>query len=135
MGRLRRCDLLVRRNAAAAIDRASTVGQLYFAVGIVLRCIAHVVVVIQRDLVVIALDRSEEHTSELQSRQYLVCRLLLEKKNHQKVKELQALYKALPPYRKPDAYVDYTLNRYHSGLSSSLDHAFITRTTPLTSSD
>src|SRR3712207_7055350 len=27
-----------------------------------------------------ALERSEEHTSELQSRQYLVCRLLLEKK-------------------------------------------------------
>src|SRR3712207_9478470 len=27
------------------------------------------------------LRRSEEHTSELQSRQYLVCRLLLEKKN------------------------------------------------------
>src|SRR3712207_8579446 len=26
------------------------------------------------------LQRSEEHTSELQSRQYLVCRLLLEKK-------------------------------------------------------
>src|SRR3712207_7716826 len=29
---------------------------------------------------VIARMRSEEHTSELQSRQYLVCRLLLEKK-------------------------------------------------------
>src|SRR3712207_7481905 len=28
-----------------------------------------------------ARSRSEEHTSELQSRQYLVCRLLLEKKN------------------------------------------------------
>src|SRR3712207_8764788 len=28
--------------------------------------------------------RSEEHTSELQSRQYLVCRLLLEKKQHLK---------------------------------------------------
>src|SRR3712207_8921907 len=28
-----------------------------------------------------AVDRSEEHTSELQSRQYLVCRLLLEKKS------------------------------------------------------
>src|SRR3712207_7369704 len=28
----------------------------------------------------VALPRSEEHTSELQSRQYLVCRLLLEKK-------------------------------------------------------
>src|SRR3712207_8509290 len=27
--------------------------------------------------------RSEEHTSELQSRQYLVCRLLLEKKKYQ----------------------------------------------------
>src|SRR3712207_7345379 len=30
--------------------------------------------------VTIARNRSEEHTSELQSRQYLVCRLLLEKK-------------------------------------------------------
>src|SRR3712207_8103442 len=29
----------------------------------------------------VAALRSEEHTSELQSRQYLVCRLLLEKKN------------------------------------------------------
>src|SRR3712207_8252815 len=29
--------------------------------------------------------RSEEHTSELQSRQYLVCRLLLEKKNNQQL--------------------------------------------------
>src|SRR5258707_7049384 len=31
----------------------------------------------------LALGRSEEHTSELQSRQYLVCRLLLEKKKQQ----------------------------------------------------
>src|SRR3712207_8079194 len=30
--------------------------------------------------------RSEEHTSELQSRQYLVCRLLLEKKKHQQIR-------------------------------------------------
>src|SRR3712207_8920137 len=29
-----------------------------------------------------AVARSEEHTSELQSRQYLVCRLLLEKKKN-----------------------------------------------------
>src|SRR3712207_7469878 len=29
----------------------------------------------------VGVARSEEHTSELQSRQYLVCRLLLEKKN------------------------------------------------------
>src|SRR3712207_7346734 len=31
-------------------------------------------------VVAVAAARSEEHTSELQSRQYLVCRLLLEKK-------------------------------------------------------
>src|SRR3712207_9180111 len=30
----------------------------------------------------LARERSEEHTSELQSRQYLVCRLLLEKKKN-----------------------------------------------------
>src|SRR3712207_7118589 len=30
----------------------------------------------------LGLRRSEEHTSELQSRQYLVCRLLLEKKKN-----------------------------------------------------
>src|ERR1035437_3866736 len=35
-------------------------------------------------------DRSEEHTSELQSRQYLVCRLLLEKKNDTRCGQLGA---------------------------------------------
>src|SRR3712207_7108464 len=35
--------------------------------------------------------RSEEHTSELQSRQYLVCRLLLEKKNKNSL--------VLPPFK------------------------------------
>src|SRR3712207_9510060 len=32
-------------------------------------------------------QRSEEHTSELQSRQYLVCRLLLEKKKKKNIKD------------------------------------------------
>src|SRR3712207_8453022 len=32
--------------------------------------------------------RSEEHTSELQSRQYLVCRLLLEKKKHKSIRNI-----------------------------------------------
>src|SRR5438445_9679198 len=32
--------------------------------------------------------RSEEHTSELQSRQYLVCRLLLEKKKNKRIKNI-----------------------------------------------
>src|SRR3712207_6924908 len=36
--------------------------------------------VLGEDHVAQRLARSEEHTSELQSRQYLVCRLLLEKK-------------------------------------------------------
>src|SRR3712207_7895147 len=43
-----------------------------------------------------ARDRSEEHTSELQSRQYLVCRLLLEKKKEERlacrVKQSKELY-------------------------------------------
>src|SRR3712207_6952313 len=36
------------------------------------------------DACAVAARRSEEHTSELQSRQYLVCRLLLEKKKKKK---------------------------------------------------
>src|SRR3712207_8143920 len=36
----------------------------------------------------VAVWRSEEHTSELQSRQYLVCRLLLEKKKQRRSKLL-----------------------------------------------
>src|SRR3712207_9002541 len=43
----------------------------------------------------ILLGRSEEHTSELQSRQYLVCRLLLEKKNliyYRKYSLLDSIY-------------------------------------------
>src|SRR3712207_7880566 len=42
------------------------------------------------DRLALLLARSEEHTSELQSRQYLVCRLLLEKK-----KKLNILYDTL----------------------------------------
>src|SRR5687768_18348080 len=43
----------------------------------VARAVADEAVVADEDI----LDRSEEHTSELQSRLHLVCRLLLEKKN------------------------------------------------------
>src|SRR3712207_7459237 len=41
--------------------------------------------------------RSEEHTSELQSRQYLVCRLLLEKKKQKKLRLLT--HPTIPPSR------------------------------------
>src|SRR3712207_8582093 len=37
----------------------------------------------KRELLRVLERRSEEHTSELQSRQYLVCRLLLEKKKNE----------------------------------------------------
>src|SRR3712207_8497773 len=38
--------------------------------------------------------RSEEHTSELQSRQYLVCRLLLEKKKQKLLHTLMTLHQS-----------------------------------------
>src|SRR3712207_7766327 len=53
---------------AAAKTLASTVAPRYLPAASALRAI-------------VLWLRSEEHTSELQSRQYLVCRLLLEKKN------------------------------------------------------
>src|SRR3712207_7432958 len=45
--------------------------------------LAHVLVAALRVLLDQQRPRSEEHTSELQSRQYLVCRLLLEKKKEE----------------------------------------------------
>src|SRR5438552_7598211 len=43
------------------------------------------------------LHRSEEHTSELQSPDHLVCRLLLEKKNHDANTKLKRVIQPLPP--------------------------------------
>src|SRR5690349_22214903 len=48
------------------------------------------------DPVVASLERSEEHTSELQSRRDLVCRLLLEKKKTTREKH-SAIQKPPPP--------------------------------------
>src|SRR3712207_8429603 len=45
----------------------------------------------------LTLNRSEEHTSELQSRQYLVCRLLLEKK---KITKALTTIRSTPSSRK-----------------------------------
>src|SRR3712207_7778811 len=53
--------------------------------GAVLAHQAAVAVDAHRERQVLAAVRSEEHTSELQSRQYLVCRLLLEKKKNNKL--------------------------------------------------
>src|SRR3712207_1339093 len=55
-------------------------------------------------------DRSEEHTSELQSRQYLVCRLLLEKKTCAPPDTRQ-----LPSHpRAPVSHFDRALSRRHA---------------------
>src|SRR3712207_8655483 len=53
------------------------------------------------------LGRSEEHTSELQSRQYLVCRLLLEKKKIQI--QLPAIYHT-PPSPRSTELVNLIIN-------------------------
>src|SRR5947209_15655740 len=45
--------------------------------------------------------RSEEHTSELQSRQYLVCRLPLEKKKNQDLKEHRHMDATAPERGRP----------------------------------
>src|SRR5947209_13078886 len=45
--------------------------------------------------IVMPSGRSEEHTSELQSRQYLVCRLLLEKKKKKKKVKITILSTAM----------------------------------------
>src|SRR3712207_8993675 len=57
---------------------------------------AHSVPAFPRDLETTV--RSEEHTSELQSRQYLVCRLLLEKKKKRYPKQIRLkLYLKIEP--------------------------------------
>src|SRR5437588_2988631 len=48
-----------------------------------------------RDLVEDFVERSEEHTSELQSHSDLVCRLLLEKKNRQKTNKRKSKHSAM----------------------------------------
>src|SRR3712207_8817334 len=52
-------------------------GSTRFKVGFPLRCLQRLS---RPYIATLHCGRSEEHTSELQSRQYLVCRLLLEKK-------------------------------------------------------
>src|SRR5438445_9125184 len=46
----------------------------------------------EQDYAAVVQLRSEEHTSELQSRQYLVCRLLLEKKKKKNTKKQFDVY-------------------------------------------
>src|SRR5205823_15116308 len=63
----------------------------------------------QKDLENPSLNRSEEHTSELQSLAYLVCRLLLEKKKHELVPLKRTVTMAYSPVGKsPSAHETLT---------------------------
>src|SRR5437762_7839916 len=71
--------------ATAAVDYIATSGMITFAPGTTNQTIA---VTVKGDTTVEPDEvfyRSEEHTSELQSPMYLVCRLLLEKKKEKKL--------------------------------------------------
>src|SRR5687767_15552602 len=69
--------VIIARNKALAIERSEN--------DIVLA--ADTIVVLENEIIgkPANMDRSEEHTSELQSLAYLVCRLLLEKKKKNKL--------------------------------------------------
>src|SRR3712207_8923518 len=68
------------RSIAHYGDQLQVVGDAYRAAPNVITRAGPVIVAAFTVLPLLVLVRSEEHTSELQSRQYLVCRLLLEKK-------------------------------------------------------
>src|SRR5687768_18239259 len=68
---------------------------------------------IERELPAVSVDRSEEHTSELQSRLHLVCRLLLEKKKKQK-------------RTKPTSYKRYTSLFISDGPLLTATHQLLT---------
>src|SRR3712207_7011892 len=62
-------------------DAAHTRSDVYVTLGVLAGILLQHAGLVGMDPLVALAVRSEEHTSELQSRQYLVCRLLLEKKN------------------------------------------------------
>src|SRR3712207_8252312 len=76
-GRNRRAGHAAHRGAVA--ETLSPVAETVAPVAETVAPVAGQVVETVAETVVAQIVRSEEHTSELQSRQYLVCRLLLEK--------------------------------------------------------
>src|SRR3712207_8387514 len=80
------CTTLFRSEVVGAVVGLGALGGVVqapvVAVDVEVVVVAALGVVAHRELEVAVEHRSEEHTSELQSRQYLVCRLLLEKKKN-----------------------------------------------------
>src|SRR5260370_30512030 len=81
----RSCCCGSRNNIGAACDGPGCLYRRYVAV-----CAFSI-----RGLVFVRTRRSEEHTSELQSHLNLVCRLLLEKKKHNKTLSITIFQQAL----------------------------------------
>ena len=77
IGLVRLPEVFSRMHAAGIID---TLGAGAILAGLMIEA-GLTLVTVKLTLIVIFILRSEEHTSELQSRRNLVCRLLLEKKN------------------------------------------------------
>src|SRR5690625_6562003 len=64
-------------------------------------------------------SRSEEHTSELQSRGHLVCRLLLEKKKHEISSQQPAIAAGTNDFGAPGFYARYgLLHQHHHQISA-----------------
>src|SRR3712207_6966082 len=72
-------------------------------------------------------SRSEEHTSELQSRQYLVCRLLLEKKNKTRLSTPATRHKTCP--QPPEAHRRRTPRRLNGTTHACTSDTLICTTT------
>src|SRR3712207_8319772 len=70
------CPSVSRLRLTPRLPRSVGFGPVFFPPE---RCLRHRAIHTQPVPVQALQSRSEEHTSELQSRQYLVCRLLLEK--------------------------------------------------------
>src|SRR3712207_7234721 len=79
-------------------------------------------------------DRSEEHTSELQSRQYLVCRLLLEKKHTDLLIRTTPYHKQTLPFFHLVAVRRAFFSVHHLFFSSTSSTSAVTHHLPLVAS-
>src|SRR5690606_13571583 len=78
------------RNAEKSVFRTPEIPFLKYRYPILKRNIGKLIFVVISGLIkTVIIDRSEEHTSELQSRENLVCRLLREKKNTPSTNEIR----------------------------------------------
>src|SRR5690625_410730 len=80
------------------------------------------IIKLTRDTGIVKIFRSEEHTSELQSRGQLVCRLLLEKKKKKNSSSLYNYSYPVLPSRPPAAYSFPYTTLFRSPVMRCPDH-------------